>query len=79
MLRAEYAAMSRGECQICHGDTPRAAQALGVCADCVRTRFTDARPHIEQAHAESRAAFGLPTRPPRTEGGVRCNLCVNEC
>jgi pyruvate formate lyase activating enzyme len=32
-----------------------------------------------EAHARSRAEFGLPTRPPRNPNGVRCSLCANEC
>ncbi len=71
--------MSGSDCQICGRSAPQPAKVLGVCVDCVRNRFAAARPHIERAHAESRAAFGLPTRPPRQDGGVRCNLCVNEC
>jgi pyruvate formate lyase activating enzyme len=32
-----------------------------------------------EAHARSRAAFGLPERPPRDPRGLRCGICVNEC
>jgi len=30
-------------------------------------------------HAESRREFELPLAPPRSQGGVRCPLCVNAC
>jgi len=31
------------------------------------------------AHAAARRLFGLPERPPRTDGGRRCGLCVQDC
>jgi len=34
---------------------------------------------LEALHRESRSEFGLPIRPPRSPGGVRCVLCANEC
>lgn len=52
---------------------------LGVCSDCLRTRFPETRSWVSEAHAECRAAFDLPPAPPRHASGVRCNLCVNEC
>jgi pyruvate formate lyase activating enzyme len=71
--------MSGSNCEICGGNRPQPCEALSVCADCVRRRSAAARLHTERAHAESRAPFGLPARPPRRERGVRCNLCANEC
>ncbi|UCF19104.1 MAG: radical SAM protein [Gemmatimonadota bacterium] len=71
--------MSGSACEICGRSAPQPAEVLGVCADCVRHRFDTARLYVERAHAQSREAFGLPARAPRSEGGVRCNLCVNEC
>lgn len=32
-----------------------------------------------QAHATSRAAFGLPEKPPKDPYGISCKICVNEC
>jgi len=32
-----------------------------------------------EAHKRSRAAFGLPVRPPRDPEGIPCRICVNEC
>ncbi len=31
------------------------------------------------AHRESRKRFGLPEEPPKSEGGIKCAMCVNEC
>jgi pyruvate formate lyase activating enzyme len=45
----------------------------------LRKRSTDARSHVESVHANSRAEFDLPPRPPRNPNGIRCALCSNEC
>ncbi len=39
----------------------------------------NALPIAMQAHRRSRAAFGLPEKPPKESRGLPCNLCVNEC
>lgn len=72
-------AESLSVCSLCRRTSPRPALALGVCGECVRERFDEARDHSESAHARSRAEFGLPSRPPRHAEGVRCSLCANEC
>jgi pyruvate formate lyase activating enzyme len=53
--------------------------ALGICGACLRERFADARARVGAIHADSRAAFDLPTMPPRHPDGIRCALCANEC
>jgi len=70
---------SGSECRLC-GDPERiTAGALGVCLDCIRGRPDEALPLVAKAHARSRSEHGLPGRPPRTEGGARCDLCSNRC
>jgi pyruvate formate lyase activating enzyme len=66
-------------CRGCGRESPAVAQALGICAACLRVGVPSLFPEIEQAHAESRRRFGLPERPPQSEQGIACNLCVNEC
>ena len=66
-------------CRLCGRHSRLVASHLGVCGPCIRQRPADARPLIEAAHAETRRFFGQPVAPPRTEGGVRCALCVHEC
>jgi pyruvate formate lyase activating enzyme len=53
--------------------------AIGICSDCLRDHFHDARPRLDAIHADTRAKFGLPAQPPRHPGGIRCKLCGNEC
>jgi len=55
------------------------SEALGVCVDCIRERWEEASPHVVKAHEEARKLHGLPSDPPRTEGGVSCGLCSNLC
>ncbi|MEW5806100.1 MAG: hypothetical protein AB1756_01930 [Acidobacteriota bacterium] len=34
---------------------------------------------MQEIHASSRRGFYLPERVPRSQGGVLCHFCVNEC
>lgn len=66
-------------CVICGREHSVVSRALSVCADCIRRHPDRALPLADQAHATSRARFGLPPSPPRAEHGPVCPLCVNEC
>jgi pyruvate formate lyase activating enzyme len=62
------------KCIICGSEG--VSNLLSLCLDCIRR----GDPSItEKAHAFARRSFALPPKPPKTEGGVRCNLCSNEC
>jgi pyruvate formate lyase activating enzyme len=47
--------------------------------DCIRNQCQEALDITDVAHAAARHPFGLPERPPRTEEGRRCGLCVQDC
>jgi len=66
-------------CTLCGTRSRLIAAHLGVCPDCIRHRPREALPVAEAAHAAARQLFDLPERPPRTEGGRRCGLCVQDC
>lgn len=70
--------VSSPPCEVCGAEGKYVSRALGVCLDCIRERFDEARPYIGSAHRRSRREFGLPPEPPR-EGKVACAFCVNEC
>ncbi|MFQ5797036.1 MAG: radical SAM protein [Candidatus Bipolaricaulia bacterium] len=55
------------------------AEVLGVCGECARDRFTDARPLIERAHAASRRPFGLPEHPSQEDRSLPCTICAQDC
>jgi len=67
------------ECANCKKDSPLIARILGVCLDCIRRDFKKVLPLIEKAHKLARSDFSLPGEVPRSEGGARCNICVNRC
>ena len=66
-------------CKLCGDHSRLIAAQLGVCLDCIRNRPQEALEIADAAHAAARRLFGLPERPPRTEGGRRCGLCVQDC
>lgn len=66
-------------CKLCESKSSLIIDHLGVCAECIRTRFDQARPLIESAHAETRRLFGLPEAPPQAADGVACPLCARSC
>jgi len=67
------------ECANCKKESPLIAKILGVCLDCIREDFEKVLPLIEKAHKVSRSDFFLLEEVPRDRGGVRCNICANEC
>ncbi len=65
-------------CAVC-GRSVRVARILGVCKECLRTRWDEAQPFVEAAHRASRALFDLPAEPPRATDGTPCGLCAHAC
>lgn len=61
-------------CGLC-GKNP-AARLIGLCSSCIRKSERDS---FIRFHAPLRESCGLPAAPPRTDGGIRCRLCANEC
>jgi pyruvate formate lyase activating enzyme len=71
--------MKMGQCKICNTTSHYISEELSVCLRCIREKPESALPIAMEAHARSRAAFGLPEKPPDDPDGVKCNICVNEC
>ena len=63
------------ECVLC--GKGKASEALQVCVDCIRSGRGNAI--AEETHKRIRSEYGLPAEPPKSEGGIRCDLCSNEC
>ena len=55
----------------------KASEALRVCVDCIRT--SRGNTIVKERHKQIRAEYCLPAEPPKSEGGIRCDLCSNEC
>jgi len=66
-------------CKHCGRESLLISHVLGLCAQCIRNHFTQVLPLIERTHSQARELFRLPSRPPKSEGGHSCHLCVNEC
>lgn len=68
-----------GTCTICQKKSPLVSEALGLCADCVRSRREEARVIAMDVHGRIRREWGLPREAPRHPEGIGCDLCVNRC
>jgi pyruvate formate lyase activating enzyme len=74
-------------CTLCGKTSRLVAAYLGLCADCIRTRWEQAEPIVRAAHAAARREFDLPPEPPRAPDGVpfdgahgaTCPLCGHSC
>jgi len=66
-------------CAICGRQSILITRVLSLCADCIRAHPEQVLPQVTAIHEEARRPFGLPGTPPRSPGGARCSLCINEC
>jgi len=46
---------------------------------CIREKPESALKITDSVHAESRRSFGLPPKPPRSQNGISCAMCANDC
>ncbi len=68
-----------GTCNLCKTRAITISDTVGFCADCIRSSFDAIWPEIKGVHDASRVRYGLPTDPPRDEGGISCPLCFQKC
>jgi len=68
-----------GICQICKKESPFLSKALKVCLECIREKPKETFPFIKITHKEAREKYNLPAFPPKTKGGIKCNICQNQC
>ncbi|MEM3439446.1 MAG: radical SAM protein [Candidatus Bathyarchaeia archaeon] len=67
------------ECKLCGRRAKDISGFLGICGDCAKEGTEEALRIALDAHARSRARFGLPPRPPKNPSGLRCGWCGNDC
>ncbi|MHC1592097.1 MAG: radical SAM protein [Candidatus Helarchaeales archaeon] len=65
-------------CKFC-GQEVLISKNLSACVDCLREMSPAVRKKIEQVHDLSRRQFNLPVNPPKSETGMSCNICQNNC
>jgi len=68
-----------GKCLICGKKAPTISDSLGFCLNCLRGRPERALEITKRLHGKTRAAFGLPSEPPKDAGGLSCGVCANNC
>ncbi|SFM71848.1 radical SAM protein [Thermodesulforhabdus norvegica] len=66
-------------CSLCGSVFQNVGKTPGVCSDCIRNRWEEARGLVEGVHRESRKRFNLPARKPCSDGGRECKICVRRC
>jgi len=68
-----------GVCRLCGKEHLEISSELGVCAQCIKVSPKEALNLSNIIHKISRERFQLPSRPPKTKGGIRCTICGNGC
>lgn len=68
-----------GRCILCGKDSTFVSSPLATCVDCIRQHFEEVKSHLERVHGSSRRMFSLPSKPPRSDKGILCRFCVNQC
>ena len=66
-------------CKICNIESTTIAKELGLCLKCIRDNPDKSLPIAMETHYRSRQRFGLQTEPPKSESGVPCKICANQC
>ena len=68
-------------CGVCGKSSPHVSRVVGVCAGCLRCRPSESLRVVKSLGVREgfRVDVSLPANVPRSEGGFRCGLCVNEC
>ncbi len=67
------------KCKICGQSSRFISAILGVCVNCIRSKHEKSKPVFLKIHRSIRHNYGLPDIPPKTPGGIECNICANEC
>lgn len=68
-----------GKCRICGVESKVISNVIGVCVNCLRNNWEEAKKIVLIAHKKSRERYGLPLYPPRNSGGLKCGICDLDC
>lgn len=66
-------------CKICGNRSNYITTAIGACLSCIRENPEDSKPFLNNAHQKARSIHNLPDKPPKSSGGIPCNICSNRC
>ncbi|MEM2203488.1 MAG: radical SAM protein [Sulfolobales archaeon] len=67
-----------GKCLLCNREG-LVSRAVGVCIDCLRRNPEESLGIVRSLRSRWRSSIDFPPKPPRSEGGLRCSICINEC
>ena len=68
-----------GKCKVCGSSGRGISNGIGVCLGCIREHAERALRVAEIAHVKARERYGLPASPPKSDGGIPCGVCWNDC
>ena len=77
MIRSERSRIAK--CRICGKISREVSEVLGVCLSCIRNKPEESLEISKKVHMKVRREFGLPEQPPRSNGGIECKICSNNC
>jgi pyruvate formate lyase activating enzyme len=67
------------ECKLCSKKSELISSILNLCINCIKEKPDETKQLILKAHESIRSFYNLPPTPPKSLGGIQCNLCANEC
>ena len=67
------------KCTLCGKLDAGVSTILPFCYRCIKERFSEIKEALKEIHRSSRKSFHLPEIPFRSEGGLACHFCVNQC
>ncbi|MDI6708040.1 MAG: radical SAM protein [Candidatus Thermoplasmatota archaeon] len=80
MFRSLYSfGVEKVKCRVCGKEGIETSKTLAVCSNCIKSRWQEAEPLVKEAHSNIRGKFSMPIEPPKSEGGIDCGLCLNNC
>lgn len=79
MLRQTMPIRTDCICCYCGRESAFVSKSVGLCLECIRQNFANVCMDIQEVHQRARQPFNLPPQPPKSEDGIACHLCVNEC
>jgi len=67
------------QCRKCSTTETPVNNAIGFCRSCLLQGNSSIKEHLTSSHAKLRQLSGLPSHPPRAEGGPVCQICARSC
>lgn len=66
-------------CKVCNKEGLLISEEIGVCSECIKNKYDEAKHYFLKAHSLSRKFFKLPESVLKSRDGQTCKICVNKC